>query len=153
METISLNAIRFAAMNLLALREHSALELQQKLLQKFAHTDLVSQAITRLTHEGLQSDVRFAEAFIAMRKRQGKGPQLIAMELKERGVLSEHINALLQYHEDTWLQLARSVRVKKFGAGIPVDAKEKAKQIRFLYARGFNSDAIQHALKTSTVLI
>jgi regulatory protein len=45
-----------------------------------------------------------------------------------------------------WQQLAREIRLKKFGAERPVDFKEKARQMRFLQYRGFESDQIQAAV-------
>lgn len=49
-----------------------------------------------------------------------------------------------------WLTLAVETRVKKFGASIPTTPKEKARQLRFLQYRGFDTsvcfDALQHDL-------
>ena len=140
-------AIRMAAMNLLAMREQSASELQQKLIQKFARDDVVAEVIARLQQEGLQSDERFADAFTRMRQRQGKGPLLIAAELKAKGISSSLISASLDIFTDEWLELARQLRTKKFGQQQPTDMKEKARQSRFLAARGFSSAAIQYALR------
>jgi len=142
-------SIRFAAMNLLSMREHSAMELYKKLTKKYQQPDLIAATIKRLTEDDLQSDTRFAAAYIGMRKRQGKGPLLINMELKERGVSTELISNFLEPEDHGWKTLAGVVRQKKFGSILPVDMKEKAKQIRFLAARGFNSACIQHALKCS----
>jgi len=140
-------SLRFAAMNLLAMREHSAKELHNKLEQKFPETHGVEQVVRDLTADGLQSDDRFAQAFVNMRKRQGKGPLIINMELRERGITGELISESVGSSDVSWHQLALSVKQKKFGTSAPVDAKEKAKQIRFLAARGFASASIQYALK------
>lgn len=49
-----------------------------------------------------------------------------------------------------WLTLAVEIRVKKFGASVPTTPKEKARQLRFLQYRGFDTsvcfDALQHDL-------
>lgn len=140
-------AVRFAAMNLLSMREHSALELSRKLSKKYQQDELVAAVIKRLTEDGLQSDARFAEAFINMRKRQGKGPLIVCMELKERGVSAELINDLLNPDNDSWKLLAVAVRQKKFGEPMPGNVKEGARQMRFLAMRGFSSACIQYALK------
>lgn len=144
---ISHASVRLAAMNLLAMREHSENELFKKLTQKFNQENLVAAVIDGLKKDGLQSDMRFAEAFINMRKRQGKGPKLIGMELKERGVINELIVELLQADDECWKKLAAAVRQKKFNTLIPTDVKEKTRQIRFLTNRGFGSAHIQCALK------
>lgn len=139
-------SIRFAALNLLAMREHSAKELLQKLGRKFEQQDWILAVVVRLQEEGLQSDARFSEAFVSMRKRQGKGPLLIAMELKERGVDSHLINEFVAAGEPEWRDLALSIKQRKFGYDAPMNMKEKAKQTRFLAARGFSSAAIHYAL-------
>jgi regulatory protein len=74
-----------------------------------------------------------------MRYGQGKGPILIAAELKDRGIKDFDLSIY------DWLELAKHVRRKKFGLNIPADYKEKAKQKRFLRSRGFNLDQINKA--------
>ena len=140
-------SIRFAAMNLLAMREHSLKELRHKLSQKFPESAWVEEVVQKLGTEGLQSDDRFTQAFVSMRKRQGKGPLIISMELKERGVANELIREWVDPIDQAWHQLALSVKQKKYGANPAGDAKEKARQMRFLAARGFSSASIQFALK------
>jgi regulatory protein len=44
-----------------------------------------------------------------------------------------------------WHSIVREVRSKKFGEGMPVEFKEKAKQMRFLEYRGFTSEQIRLA--------
>ena len=46
-------------------------------------------------------------------------------------------------------ELARSTREKKFGADQPVEFKDKARQMRFLQYRGFETDHIQTAVSDS----
>ena len=41
--------------------------------------------------------------------------------------------------------MAREIRAGKFGNEAPTDFKEKARQMRFLQYRGFESDHIQSA--------
>ena len=128
-----------AALNMLIRREHSQLELTRKLQQKeFSNKDIVD-SISLLIEQKYQSDERFSESFIHMRYGQGKGPILIAVELKERGLKDFNLSIY------DWFELAREVRRKKFGMNIPQDYKEKAKQKRFLRSRGFNLDQINKA--------
>jgi regulatory protein len=140
---VTIANVRFAAMNSLARREHSALELRAKLLKKFEQAELVEAAVARLTEQGLQSDERFAEAFTTMRQRQGKGSSLIKLELRERGVSADIIASLIDDADSLWFTLADEVRTKRFGSQLPLELKEKARQIRFLQARGFSSRHIQ----------
>lgn len=139
--------IRFSAMNFLAMREHSAKELQQKLNARFEDSDLVAEVVNRLGEENLQSDERFCEAFIAMRARQGKGPVRILLELKDKGVATELIDVALDAHDACWFDLAAKERVKRFGSALPQNMKDKSRQIRFLQYRGFNSSQINSLFK------
>lgn len=51
-----------------------------------------------------------------------------------------------------WLKLAVTARTKKYGDSIPTTPKDKAKQLRFLQYRGFQSDvcfaALDYTLET-----
>ena len=62
-------------MDFLARREHSRLELYQKLKQRQFEPDVINSELSKLLDEGLQSDERFAEAFL--RSRIDKGLSLI----------------------------------------------------------------------------
>ena len=139
--------IRLAAMNLLAMREHSAFELRRKLARRFDDADIV-EAVAVLSAENLQSDERYTEAFINMRKRQGKGPVRIALELKEKGVSEAIIGIYLDTSDHDWFDLALAEKQKRFGAAEPQDLKERARQMRFLQYRGFTQPQILAAIKT-----
>ncbi|WP_212589957.1 regulatory protein RecX [Cellvibrio mixtus] len=148
-ESPKLSDIRFAAMNFLAMREHSAKELKEKLGRKYsAWPQLLDAVIQALIEQNLQSDERFATAFIAMRQRQGKGSQLIRLELRERGISAELINACVDELDTQWQSLAYDARRKRFGNEMPQDQRERARQMRFLQARGFASRHIQQAFNT-----
>lgn len=144
-------SLRMMAMNLLAMREHSAKELRVKLAKKCDQDDLIAAVIEKLQLDGLQSDSRFAEAYINMRLRQGKGAQVIRLELREKGICDEFINqCLINVLTDTdWNLLAAKAYQKKFGEKPIVDLKDKSKRIRFLMARGFSSSNIQYVFKHS----
>ncbi len=144
-------SIRIMAMNFLAMREHSAKELQVKLAKKCDQLDLIRVVIEKLKSDGLQSDDRFAEAYTNMRLRQGKGAQIIRLELREKGISDELINeCLINAVQDTdWSSLALKAYQKKFGdSSINLDLKEKSKRIRFLTARGFSATNIQYVFKS-----
>lgn len=148
-EQATLSDVRFAAMNMLAMREHSVGELVEKLGRKFSDSTLIAQALTVLVEQNLQSDERFAEAFITMRQRQGKGTVLIRKELRDRGVAIPLINSLIDEADAGWSLLAQEVRSKRFHA-LPADGREKAKQMRFLHSRGFASRHIQAAFANTS---
>ncbi len=113
------------------------------------NTELVDELVSTLTDEGLQSDERFIEDFIHQRISRGQGPLKIRQELRQRGIDAELIRKFLEQLSVDWLAQAERVRVKKFGAEVPGDYQRKAKQSRFLYGRGFDSEQINQLLKTS----
>jgi len=140
--------IRVKAMDYLARRDYGRDELVGKLVKAGFDADQAATEVGRLTEEGLQSDRRFAESFVQSRINQGKGPVRIRQELKERGLASSTIDGALNESGEEWFELARHVRTRKFGAECPQDFKEKARQMRFLLYRGFESDHIQAAVRS-----
>jgi regulatory protein len=133
-------------MNWLARREHTQAELRAKLAERDFSANEIESAVAALVADGLVSDERFAENFIAARMRKGQGPVRIRMDLQQRGVSAELIALHLDARSPEWLRLAREVRIKKFGVEIPADFKEKARQMRFLEYRGFTTTHIQSAM-------
>ena len=128
-----------AALKMLIRREHSQLELSNKLQLKGFDDIEIKYSINLLIKEKYQSDDRFSEAFILMRYNQGKGPVIISLELKKRGIESFDLSIF------DWFNLAKEVREKKFGENLPSDYKAQAKQKRFLKSRGFDFDQIDKA--------
>ncbi len=136
---------RKKAMDLLARREHSRDELCRKLEKAGFESEVAFDAIRALAEEGLQSDERFVESFVQSRINQGKGPARIRADLGQKGVKTSIVDAAIEESGADWYALAREIRVHKFGPGQPDDFKEKARQMRFLQYRGFESDHIQSA--------
>ena len=136
---------RIAAMRLLTRREHSSLELKQKLAYKGFDSTLVDTLIQDLRLEGLLSDERFAESYMRSRISRGYGPARIRQELRQRGTNDEIIEATVIDNDAQWFELARSVRQKKFGMDIPQNLKDKLKQQQFLQYRGFSQQHMKFA--------
>ncbi len=137
---------RKKAMDYLARREYGQRELEQKLITAGFAAVTASDAVHKLTGEGLQDDRRFIENFVQSRINQGKGPVRIRQELGERGVNDGMIDEVLEAVAEDWHALARQIRDKKFGPDLPREFKEKARQMRFLQYRGFESAHIQAAV-------
>ena len=137
---------RLQAMNWLARREYSLAELRARLAEREYPPDVVEATVAELAADGLVSDERFAEALVAVRVRKGQGPARIRTELQRRGVSRDLIRLHVDDAGQEWHELACEVRRKKFGAMMPVDFKEKARQMRFLEYRGFTSEHIRTAL-------
>ena len=138
--------IRYYAMSLLARREHSKKELQEKVRRKFSaacESELVSVVVEELAEEGLQSDERFVEMFINARINRGYGPRRIIRELQQKGINDALLLDRVEDGSAKWLELVRQVRVKKFGGSDCREPDERARLYRFLQYRGFSMEQIQ----------
>lgn len=130
------------AVKLLSRREHSALEIRDKLIKRDFDEDEITRAIAELQQGGWLSDERFAEAYIRMRQQKGYGPIRIAMELNERGVKESIVDGYLCKDDEIWQQILKQQYLKKYKNTSIEDYNDKAKRIRFLQYRGFPLDAI-----------
>ncbi len=140
--------IRAKALDLLARREHSRLELRQKLLQRGFPIDLIEPALDRLSEERLLDEGRYAELYACSRADKGYGPLRIARELRERGVPEAMVAATLAALEGDWLPKLRELHRKRFKSHIPADAAGRMQQTRVLRQHGFTLDQIKHLFET-----
>lgn len=147
MQTDDSAAIRKSAMNYLARREHGARELAAKLMAKGYEAGPVAEALAGLVADNLQSDARFAEAFVHSRYQRGTGPQKIRAELQARGLDEGLIDDCISQYDDQWQSLVSAVRERKYGAGQPADFRERSRQMRFLQQRGFTAEQISRAFR------
>ena len=137
-------AARMSAVALLARRDFASGELRQKLESEGYDDAVVAAVVADLMSERTLDDARYAGNYVAYHSERGQGPLRIAADLRALGVASDLIEAALAGGPD-WLELARGVRVRKFGAELPGDWTEKTRQARFLQYRGFSSDHIRAA--------
>ncbi|WP_018988422.1 recombination regulator RecX [Aromatoleum toluclasticum] len=138
-------SLRERALRHLARREHSRAELVRK-LAPHGSAEEIDEVLDRLTELGLLSDHRFAEAWVRS-KAARFGTARLRRELAQRGVGRDTIDAALDGEavEDD-IERARALWRGKFGA-TPADAREWARQARFLQGRGFGTDVIRKILK------
>ena len=129
----------------LARREHSRAELAKK-LSAYGEQEEIDSVLNSLQDAKLLSDQRFAAAFVRSRaERFGAGR--LRQELRQRGVEDGLVAQELAVDDlPSEIERARLVWKKKFDAQ-PVDAKDWARQARFLQGRGFSSDVIRRVLK------
>ena len=161
--------LRWLAFYYLSRREYSQGELRQKLLDKDQDPIKVEALLKEFAEKGYQSEWRTALMLIREGLRKGRGRQRIKQEFYRRKLdIPTDIDDLIEtaqqesqafadfIEEDTlaessesvdWLRLAVEARVKKYGSELPELPKEKARQLRFLQYRGFQSDICFEALK------
>ena len=138
----TLVAVRRTAMDLLARREHGRVELMRKLHQRGASPEMIEEALDRLTEDGLLSEARYLESFISYRARSGYGPLRIREELSQRGLQRGDIELALRESGIDWQEQLQEVWRRKFAGHLPIDARERAKQGRFLSYRGYSMELI-----------
>lgn len=138
----TLVAVRRTAMDLLARREHGRVELTRKLRQRGALPEMIDTALDRLTEEGLLSESRYLESFVSYRARSGYGPLRIREELSQRGLQRSDIELALRESGMNWQEQLEDTWRRKFAGHLPIDARERAKQGRFLSYRGYSMEMI-----------
>lgn len=143
--TLKSRAIRY-----LAQREYSRKELRQKLLRAQGdepNERAVDELLDELEKRNYLSDERFAGTRARVRSSKF-GNARIAYELKMQGVSAEHIAQALSPLKETEFERAQALWVRRFGSA-PKDFKERAKQIRYLSARGFSMDVIRRVIESA----
>jgi len=140
-------AVRRVAMDLLARREHGRVELTRKLRQRGAPPDLIEPALDRLCEQGLLSESRYLESYVRSRANAGYGPLRIREELSQRGLPKADIEQALRDSGFDWAEQLRDLWQRKFVGQIPADARERAKQGRFLSYRGYSLEMISRLLR------
>ena len=144
--------LRQQALRALARREYSRAELARKLSRRGADAPAAGELDALLDEfegSGWLSDARFAAG--AARHRGGRYSQrYIVADLKSRGVDSDTAkDAVSALGQDDYA-IAAGLWRQRFGAP-PADAKEKARQIRFLQARGFAFSVVLRVLREQGV--
>lgn len=138
-------SLRERALGFLSRREYSRLELKRKLAPHAEDEQEVESLLADFAVRGWLSEARFTEQIV--HARRGKyGAQRIVHELREKGVSAEAVAAILPDLQESELERARTVWSKKFGIP-PQDARERAKQMRFMMSRGFGAETITMVLR------
>ena len=130
-------AARDTAVRLLAFREHTRLELEQKLVGRGFASQATECAIASVAAQGLQSDERFADVYVRSALNRGQGPLKIRAGLRQRGVDGDLVRKVLDLPDEEWRARADAAVRKRFGAAPPSERAEWARRVRFLAGRGF----------------
>jgi regulatory protein len=121
--------------------------LREKLASRGFGPDEVETTLGALMDDGLLSEDRFVENFVGSHTRRGHGPVWLRAELERRGIASSQITETLASMAVDWVEAAETVRRKRFGAKVPADYKEQARQARFLQYRGFTAEQARATLR------
>jgi regulatory protein len=138
-------SLKGRALGYLSRREYSRAELSRKLTPFVEENDSLETLLDSLESEGWLSDSRFAESLVH-RRASRLGANRIVGELKRHAVGQTLIEEASAQLRETELTRARAVWLKKYGQ-LPETQAERAKQGRFLAARGFSGATIGKILK------
>jgi regulatory protein len=137
-------SLKGRALRLLSMREHSRKELERKLAAHEETPGELQKALDELQAKGFISDERAAESVLHRRAaRLGLGR--LKQELQAKGLDAALVAQSLERLKGTEVDRARAVWRRKFDAP-PRDAAERARQSRFLAARGFGGEVIRRVL-------
>lgn len=143
-KTFVVKSLRQRALDYLAKREYSYVELGKKLKTYAEENDDIPALLDDFKARGWLSDARFTEQIIHARKAKF-GTAKIAHELREKGIADHLITDAVETLKATELDNATEVWRKKFKA-YPQSREEWAKQARFLQSRGFGFELIKKIL-------
>lgn len=159
--------LRWLAFYYLSRREYGKAELRQKLIDKEQDPDKIDALLDEFESKGYQSDYRTTLMLIRESIRKGRGRGRIRQDFYHKKIAmpsnidelidmanaeSDEFNEFVDSSADSlvegvdWLKLAVTARIKKYGDDVPIEQKDKAKQLRFLQYRGFNTDICFQAL-------
>ncbi|MCY4656646.1 MAG: regulatory protein RecX [Gammaproteobacteria bacterium] len=102
-----------SALNLLARREHTELELRKKYLKRgFKRAD-IDPVIEQLKAGGQLSLERFLDDFLHNRLQRNVGPLKITSDLRSRGVTESEIEEALDKTDPDWVSMAKRALKKR----------------------------------------
>jgi regulatory protein len=144
-------SLKARALQWLAQREHSRIELRRKLLRR-ARLDaqdsdddpapVVEQLLDWLEAEGHLSPARFVESRLHVRAPR-YGNLRIRQELAQHGLSADAAQA--QALATSELDRARALWRRRFDTP-PADLAERARQMRFLAGRGFSAEVVRRVV-------
>lgn len=166
-------SLKGKALQCLSQREHSRAELHDKLRRHAAQVRSKNQAtpgegseaatedeietanaqhivdiervLDDLAAAGLQSDARTAES-VARSKSSRYGVHRLRQQLQAKGLDAELVAHTVSQTRDTEFERALNLWRRRFGEPSQ-DQAQRARQIRFLTARGFDSDVIRRVIR------
>jgi regulatory protein len=134
-------SLKGRALRYLAAREHSRAELERKLAAFEEVPGELARTLDELQAKGFINEQRVVDS-VVHRRASRLGASRIRHELQGKGLDAQTVQDAVAQLQATEGERAREVWRKKFGQSA-TDAASRAKQMRFLAARGFGAEAIR----------
>jgi len=139
-------SLKGRALRLLSQREHSRAELQRKLAPHLQEGDDLAAVLDELEARDFISEARVAES-VVNRRAARLGTQRLVQELRGKGLEEDLVRATAEHLRATELERAQAVWQQRFGSTPAADPQERARQMRFLAARGFAGDVVRRVVR------
>ena len=137
-------SLKGRALRYLAAREHSRAELERKLAPHEETPGQQAQVLDDLEAKDFISEARVVESVINRRSARF-GAARIRHELLNKGLGAELVAGAVASLKGSEVERARDIWRRKFDGPAP-DAAGRARQMRFLAARGFGGDVIRRVV-------
>ncbi|GAA4359561.1 recombination regulator RecX [Variovorax defluvii] len=138
-------SLKGRALRLLSQREHSRSELERKLARYEEEPGSLARALDELAAKNFINEARVVQSVLHQRAAR-HGAARVRQELLHKGIAPERVAEAVAGLAETELERAREVWRRRFGTP-PQDAGEKAKQVRFMLARGFAGSVVARVLR------
>lgn len=137
-------SLKGRALRLLSQREHSRAELERKLARHVQEGDDLAAVLDDLQAKGFISEER-ALASVLHRRAPRLGAARLRQELLAKGLGAARVREALAELASSEPDRAQALWERRFGAA-PSDAREWARQARFLAARGFAAEVVRRVV-------
>ncbi|RZI66114.1 recombination regulator RecX [Variovorax guangxiensis] len=137
-------SLKGRALRLLSQREHSRPELERKLAKYEEVPGTLALALDELAAKDFINETRVVQSVVNLRAPR-MGAARVRQELLHKGIAPEAVAEAVAALRETELDRAREVWARRFGMPA-VDMKERARQVRFLLARGFSGEVVGKVL-------
>ena len=142
------------ALNMLAFRARSSVELSRALLRKGDAPELVEVAISRLQQQGILDDAAYAQAYtrakvLGAKQSRRRVQQGLAKKGVPRGVSDAAIDTVFDEEGVDQGELVELAARKKLGTMLSLEPLVRKRRLyAFLARRGYEVDDIRRAMQT-----
>lgn len=137
-------SLKGRALRLLSTREHSMAELERKLAPHEQEPGQLRRILDELHAKGFIDERRVVDS-VLHRRAPRLGAARIRQELQAKGLPPELVADAVSALQSTELQRAREVWQRRFNE-VAAEPRERARQARFMAARGFTGEVIRRVL-------
>jgi regulatory protein len=138
-------SLKGRALRLLSQREHSRAELERKLRKYEEEPGTLARALDELADKDFISEARVVQSVLHQRASR-MGAARVRQELLHKGIAPEAVAEAVAGLQVSEFDRALDVWTRRFGVP-PQDAIERARQVRFLMARGFAGGVVAKVLR------